>query len=67
MTMNAFPVGSLVVNLTTVVAKVVAIHADGSPILKVWDGKKAKGGKWVADPAKTRLATPEEIAAPWKM
>ena len=60
-----FAKGDLVVNLTSVVAKVVGTHdSTGDPILReVTRALKPKGGKWVADPAKTRKLTSDELAA----
>ncbi len=60
-----FARGDLVVNLTSVIAKVVGIHdSTGDPILReVSRTLREKGGKWVADPAKTRKLTADEAVA----
>lgn len=55
MTATSFKVGDVVVNLGHTLAVVVGVREDG-PILRSWNGKKAWGGKWVADPAKTVLS-----------
>lgn len=58
MTLSEMPVGTKVINLGKIQAKVVSIttHIDGSqsPVLKEIDPSTGKlfGGKWVANPAK---------------
>lgn len=63
MNSSHFAVGDIVVNLTSQIASVVAIHSTGDPILKAVDRKlKAWGGKWIADVSKTRKLTTAELA-----
>jgi hypothetical protein len=62
---QTFKVGDVVVNLTSTIARVVAIHSNGDPILRsvrVAAGElRTWGGKWIADPAKTRGLTAAEL------
>lgn len=57
-----FTKGVLVVNLTCEVAKVVGTHPTGEPILRAVNRKlKPVGGKWLANPAMTRVLTGGEV------
>lgn len=61
-----FAVGDIVVNLTSEVAEVVAIHERG-PILHMldWDLTKKRGRnrRWLASPELTRKLTDAEVIA----
>ena len=57
--------GTVVVNLSHTVAVVVGVVGKDMLILKCWNGKKATGGKWMANAAKCRLATLMETLEPW--
>lgn len=67
--MLALALGNVVVNFGTV-ARVVGFHAvgvaghpsNGDPILRqIGINGRLRGGKWVADPAKCRLLTADEL------
>lgn len=58
-----FQTGDLVVNLTSTIARVVASRENGDPVLRsVGRDLRVWGGKWIADPAKTRKLTAAEVA-----
>lgn len=61
-----FSVGDFVVNLTSEVAEVVAIHSHG-PVLHAinWDltRKRGRNHKWIASEALTRKLTDAEVIA----
>jgi hypothetical protein len=60
--MTTFPLGAVVVNLSSTIARVVAYKGEDLILKSVTRDGRLWGGKWVADRAKTRELTADESA-----